>query len=166
MKWSPPEAECPYSAFFWVRRECMWLPREKSALFSESSNFFVRPLWVLLVENLWTFQKGAGVVTVAPFQATNHLSMSLYIKQGISVCLSVSTYVCMYVLRISQELFIQSTSYSAGALLGIQGSAVSKFGAIWTSKPPVTQFCTSRWGFWALLLHVMVRAVQPTHERK
>lgn len=28
---------------------------------------------VLQVENIWTFQKGAGVVTVTPFQATNRV---------------------------------------------------------------------------------------------
>lgn len=33
----------------------------------------MQPLRTLLVENLRTFQNGAGVVTIAPFQATNYI---------------------------------------------------------------------------------------------
>lgn len=38
----------------------------------------------------------------------------------------------MYVLRVSRELFIQSASHLVGALPGIQGNELLKFGAAWT----------------------------------
>lgn len=44
-----------------------------------SSIFFVRPLRVLLVENLWTFQKDAGVMTVTPDGA---LTLTLMLELG------------------------------------------------------------------------------------
>lgn len=44
---------------------------ENQRLFSEHFTFYV--LQVLRVENMQTFQKGAGVVTVALFQATIHI---------------------------------------------------------------------------------------------
>lgn len=43
-------------------------------------------------------------------------------------------YECKFVLRISQELFIRSTSYLAGGLLGIQGSAMKMSEVIWMSS--------------------------------
>lgn len=69
-----------FSRLFPTRRQHMWqqaaAKRKSSATsvyFSEHSAFFVRPLRALWVENIWTLYKSTGVVTVALFQATNHM---------------------------------------------------------------------------------------------
>lgn len=56
---------------------------------------------------------------------------TFFCKNEILLCISniskarnLCVYVCMYVLHVSQELFIWSTSYLAGGLLGKQGSAI------------------------------------------
>lgn len=57
----------------------MQLPKEKKSatpnVIFESADFFVQLLQAFLVKNVQTFQRSAGVVTFASFQATNHGSV-------------------------------------------------------------------------------------------
>ena len=83
---------CVHIAFFFIRvpesfsigpneerasvAACSHLKKKSavpSVLFQSAPSFLCSHSKALLVENVWTFQKGAGVVTVAFFQSTNYI---------------------------------------------------------------------------------------------
>lgn len=73
-------------------------------LFSVRSTFLVWPFWALRFENIWTFQKGAGDVMVAPFQATNYVLDGAWLvthhpgnqENGVEAYLTMSFYPELY----------------------------------------------------------------------